>query len=196
MARANKFLSTISFIVLIFTSAVHAKHQGGDLEGEYIPTKGWIKSMEVSRPDIGESPRQIGWYRIKLIRKDWHELSHEDKKRIKKHLFLSGTYTGSLSLQTFTLEHTLVNDSRTGVIYTSNDYLLPEQGDIFCSSGVPLKGVEYIFPVRGEGVFSNLAGGQIVISGTVNNCPGQEDYLQNNFSVVTGQGSLVFEPKD
>ena len=192
MARTIKHFFFLLFTFLILGKPAYADFRSGEIEGEYVPTYGWVKSMEVSRPKLGEAPRQIGRFFIVLARSGWADLPEEDKARIRKHLVIRGSFTGQMDLESQTVSHTMVNSHRTGVIYTSGDFLIPTQGDNVCAQGVPLSGTEYIFPVSGEGLYNNLVGGSFQVTGNVNNCPGADNYLQNNFTVVSGQGGLTF----
>lgn len=178
---------------LLFAGPVSAKNNKGVLEGEYVPTDGWGQSTEVSRPALGELPNQIGTFKIKLKRVGWSELSKEDKKRIAKKVTIEGVFRGQMKSD-FTLDHTLVNEDRTGIIYTQSDFLIPTQGDLFCSSGVPLQGTEQLNLVGGSGEYARLSSGTIYLSVTANNCFGENDYLKNELTVKEDLGSVFFTP--
>ena len=99
-----------------------------------------------------------------------------------------------LDPQAFTLSHTLATEARKGVLYTEGDSLLPQGGDLDCSEGVPLVGVETMNFSMGTGDYEGLVDGTIQLHGVVNNCSGQSEYLQNNFTVIPGVGGIRFKP--
>ncbi|WP_448549965.1 hypothetical protein [Thalassotalea fusca] len=160
--------------------------------GKYVTKKGWAKTFETARMELGDSPRQQGRYRIVLVKEDWHALSLEEKATTHRRITISGVITGTVSLQTGKASHVLVNKSRTGVIYSADDTLIPEAGDFFCSQGVPLTGVEEIKVTEGSGDFANLTGGSIFVEGVVNMCVGDSDYRKNTFTIIPGAGYLEF----
>lgn len=164
----------------------------GVLEGTYLAVSGHSTSREVSRLTMGESPRQVGKYKLVLKREGWKNLSKEDKKRIRKRLVIKGEFTGVMDMSTKTLAHTLVNKEKSGTLYSHGDYLIPEQGDPYCSNGMPLTGVEHINLVAGSGIYQHLTGGTLQLKAQVNNCPAAENFLQNEFTVIVGSGSLTF----
>jgi len=178
---------------LLFAGTVTAKNKKGVLEGEYVPINGGGESTEVSRPALGELPNQLGTFKIKLKRVGWNDLSKEDKKRIAKKVVIEGVFRGQMKPD-FTFEHTLVNEDRTGIMYTKGDFLILSQGDLFCSSGVPLKGTEQLNLVGGSGDYAGLSTGTIYLSVTVNNCFGENDFLKNELKVNEDVGSVVFAP--
>ncbi len=194
MIKTNFVACLTLFACLLLTGQVSAKDTKGVLEGEYVPVKGWASSMEVSRLASGELPNQLGSFEIKLERAGWTELSKEDKKRIAKKVTIEGVFRGAFNPD-YTLDHTLSNQQRTGVLYTQNDLLMPSQGDLSCSTGVTLKGTEQLNFVGGTGEYAGLSTGTIYLTATVNNCFGEAEFLQNNFEVDTSVGALVFAPQ-
>jgi hypothetical protein len=193
--RITKLLACSAiFACLLLTGPVSAKDKKGVLEGEYIPVDGWAKSMEVSRPELGELPNQLGTFKIKLERLGWSELPKEDKKRIAKKVLIEGVFKGVFN-PNFTLNHTLSNQQRSGIMYTQGDFLIPTQGDLFCASGVPLKGTEQLNFVSGIGEYAGLTTGTIYLTAVVNNCLGEPEFLQNDFKIDKNVGALVFAPQ-
>ncbi len=190
--RKTKLLAILATCAcLLLTGQVSAKHTKGVLEGEYVPVKGWAESMEVSRPELGELPNQLGSFKIKFERRDWSELSKHDKKRIAKKVVINGIFRGAMN-PNGTFDHTLANEQRTGVLYTKDDVLMPTQGDFYCSSGVPLKGTEQLNFVSGTGEYAGLSTGTIYLKVVVNTCLDQPGFLQNDLALDENMGSLFF----
>ena len=102
---------------------------------------------------------------------------------------------GKLDPATFLVDHRLLTASREGGLITEDDVFIPESGDPFCSEGVPLEGTEIINVVAGQGKFSHLLEGQIIVTGRIDNCPGSATAGQNDFTVIPG-GLLTFGSAD
>ncbi|NTS75439.1 hypothetical protein HR060_01055 [Catenovulum sp. SM1970] len=184
--------TSVALAAALFSTNAFASWNSGVIEGEYIPVRGSIESLEVSRPQLGEAPQQVGSYRIVLLRKDWRDLSHEEKVRIKRRVVVRGSFKGDFDLNTMTSSHTLMDKERTGAIYTSGDFIIPTQGDLLCSGGQILKGTEQLNLVAGTGQFAQLESGTILLNAEIHNCPGQEGFGQNNLEVIPRQGSVTF----
>ncbi|OKY25296.1 MULTISPECIES: hypothetical protein [Thalassotalea] len=191
MSYKSLFITCLFCITFSSFSAL-ADRLTGVLEGTYLAVSGHSTSREVSRLTMGESPRQVGKYKLVLKREGWKDLSKEDKKRIRKRLVIKGEFTGVMDMSTHTLNHTLVNQDKSGTLYSHGDYLIPEQGDAYCSNGVPLAGIEHINFVNGSGIYQHLIVGKLQLKAQVNNCPTEENFLQNEFTVIVGNGSLTF----
>lgn len=194
MRKLNLFASLSFVSCLLLSGQVLAKHDKGVFEGEYVPVDGSAESMEVSRPELGELPNQLGSFKIKFKRLGWSDLSKNDKKRIAKEFEVEGVFRGDFNPD-FTAKHKFVNEKRSGVLYTQNDFLIPSQGDLFCASGVPLGGTEQLNFVSGTGDYAGLISGTIYLNAVINNCYGESDFLQNDFTVVEDMGSMVFAPQ-
>jgi len=179
-------------VVLSIVSFVGVAKAERQYKGKYVATKGWAKTVETARLERGDAPQQQGRFRLVLVHQDWDELTEEEKATTYRRLNMSGVLTGSVSLQTFKAAHVFVNKSRSGVMYSADDTLIPSEGDYFCSQGVPLTGVEEIKLTEGTGEYANLIGGSIFVEGVVNMCPGDEDYRKNTFSVQAGEGYIEF----
>lgn len=188
----KSFIYSIGLCLSLGTFQASAGQNSGVLDGTYVPVSGHSFSREVSRISLGEAPRQVGRYSVVLNREGWSELSEQEKKRIRKRLVIRGEYTGVMDMGTMTLSHTLVNDEKTGTLYSQGDFLIPQQGDGYCSAGIPLTGVEQINFVAGTGDYEDLVTGTLVLHALVNNCPEEQDYLRNHFDVVVGSGGLTF----
>ena len=186
------FIYSIGLCLSLGGLPAGAEKNAGVLDGNYIPVSGQSFSREVSRLSMGESPRQVGRYKIVLKRQGWAQLSDAEKIRIRKRLVIRGEFTGVMDMNTMTLNHTLVNEDKSGTMYSQGDFLIPEQGDGICSTGVPLLGIEQVNLVSGTGEFKDLVAGTLYFDAKVNNCPEQEGYLQNQFDVVVGSGELTF----
>lgn len=107
-----------------------------------------------------------------------------------KRSFIYGSIHGVLDPATLTLSHTLVNTRRTGSIITQGDTITNVySGDPYCTDGVtPFNIEETLFIVAGTGIYSDIeAGSYITVEGTVNNCAGSSNYLQNDFKVTGGK---------
>ena len=192
--KRNKLHIACSIVTMMFCSTYALADNHKDvLEGEYVPVSGKANSMEVSRMELGELPSQLGTFKLKLERKDWHLLSKDEKKRIAEEITVEGVFRGAFNMN-FAIDHTFLNKNRTGAMYTQNDVLIPTQGDNFCASGVPLAGTEELNFVSGIGEYAALQTGVIYVKGVINNCFGEPEFLQNNFEVESGKGSLIFAP--
>lgn len=174
------------------SSMAYADANEGVLEGKYVPVSGFSHSREVSRVSLGEAPKQVGKFKVVFKREGWAALSEEDKNRIRKRLVIKGEYTGVMNMSNQTLAHTMVNKDKSGTLYSEGDFLIPSQGDPFCSAGEPLQGVEQMNIVAGTGEFANISSGTLFLKADVNNCPGTDGFLSNKFEFVAGEGSLEF----
>lgn len=192
---AKKSVLLVCLLVSTYHTLGIAK-QNKVLEGTYIPLWGEVKSMEVSRPHLGQAPTQLGKFTLELIREDWWQLSKKDKRRIKRKITIKGVFGGEYDPTSGTLSHVFTNKNRTGALYTQQDLFLPIEGDPLCASGVPMIGTEQLNFVAGTGIFANLASGTLYAQGVVNNCPSIDKFMQNDFGVSTNKGSLTFTPVD
>ena len=161
-------------------------------KGKYVPSKGWAKTVETAHLERGDTPKQQGGFRLVLVHENWEELTEEEKATTYQRINMSGVLTGTVSLQTGKAAHVFVNKSRSGVMYSADDTLIPTAGDFLCFTGVPLTGVEEIKLIEGTGEYSGLVGGSIFVDGVVNMCPWHEDYRKNTFVVVPDQGYIEF----
>lgn len=166
----------------------------GQLDGFYVPVRGWAETQEVSLD--GEPPTQIGSYKIILQREGWRRLPREDKRRIRWRLVLKGPMMGVVDTSIFppTANHLLGTRSRDGALYTAGDYLIPQAGDPSCSQGTAMYAVETINVVQGSGAYEGLESGMLQLEGVLNNCPDQPDFLKNNFEVIPQAGGISFQP--
>ena len=161
-------------------------------KGTYVPVKGTVETFTMSDPSQGEAPQQLGTYKIKLVNKDWKSLSGQERKTTHRKIKVEGVLVGTIDPLTGLASHRLVGEKRDYTLRSENDVLIPQSGDFICSGGTPLVINEHINLVKGTGQFSNLHTGTIVLSGVVNNCPGSEDFGQNNLEIVPNQGGVTF----
>lgn len=110
-------------------------------------------------------------------------------------LVLKGISKGLLNAD-FTINHTLVNKERTGVLYTANDTItMVYTGDPTCENGagnIPFEVEETLYIVAGTGIYAGIEpGGFIVLKGVINNCPSLATFGQNNFDVVGGSVTIT-----
>jgi len=151
-------------------------------EGTYTAVKGFAETLAVTEND------QIGHFRLVLVDKN-----SEIRKGKRKRVIIKGVIKGLLTDE-FAISHTLVNKDRTGVLYTSGDYISNiYAGDPFCSDSVtPFEIQETLIIVAGTGEYSNvLPGSTIIVEGVINNCPGSADFGLNNVE-ITG-GTVTFQ---
>ena len=186
-------LTFCSLIELGTAGSAVADIVDGELDGFYVPQYGWAVTQEVSRPELGETPRQIGSYSMVLAREGWDDLPAAEKMRVRKLLGIKGSLRGVMDMKTLSVNHTLGTERRDGVLYTEGDFLQPEAGDPYCSEGVPLVGVKTFNFAMGTGSYSTLSGGSIQVYGTINNCASEPEFLQNDFTVIPGAGGVRFE---
>ncbi|NMH61370.1 hypothetical protein [Alteromonas ponticola] len=163
------------------------------LTGEYKAVHGSVKTKEISNPAAGETPEQIGRYSVWLVNANWGNLSKKEKSKTKYIVRLQGTLRGQVNPQDFSAKHTMVDDGRKYIIRSDGDQLMPISGDPFCSTGQPMQVQETVNLVSGTGIYSNLITGTITLKGTVNNCPQQEGFGNNDFHVIADQSTIFFE---
>lgn len=175
-------------LLLSFSSAAAQK----DYKGRYIAVKAWASTMEVSRPQLGESPKQQGRFKMVLKKEGWDKLSKEERSTIHKKLVITGHVTGKMNLQTGTMDHIFSSNRRAGILFTQEDILNIVKGDLYCSSGEPMEIIETINVIAGQGVYSNLSAGELQLSGTVNTCIGHANYLQNDFYLSNDSSYIEF----
>lgn len=172
--------------------ALNAHAFDKEISGTYVPVKGFANTYEIANVLQGEIPQQLGNFKLVLKRKDWALLSDEEKQVIKKRVVIKGVVKGVFDPNTGTSSHVLVAKDRSGVLYTELDFLIPNHGDIYCSSGQPMSGLEQMNFVRGTGIYSELQGGTLLLDGVINNCSQASEFLQNDFTVKGEQGEFVF----
>lgn len=170
-------------------SADHS--QDRPLEGFYSPTSGEVHTTEVSRPELGETPMQLGTVKTKLSR-----TSGEGARRLKLKGQVHGKVIGVNPVtQLPILAHTIVSKQRDGVLYSSGDEMNPATVTVevcgLAANGTPLvilSGTEVINFVSGTGKFSGFVSGSLSVQGTVNQCSGQNDFV-----VLANEGGLLFQ---
>jgi len=189
MFKKVALVSVLSVLYLFNISNVFAGSNYGELDGEYIPKKGWAEMLEIfPGENTGE---QLGRYKIVLKRKGWQSLSGSEKERVRLKLVLKGVIHGVLENNSTApvLEHQIINHSRDGAFFTQNDTVVVT-GAVPCSSagGLLLNVVETLNIDYGTGIYSGVqTGGSLVVLGTVNQCNSQLD-----FEVIKGQGGICF----
>ncbi len=157
-----------------------------------MPVKGTVETFEVSDPALGEPPEQLGTYKIYLVNKDWQSLTGQERKTTRYLIKVEGLVAGKINPLTGLASHKLVGKKQDYTFRSENDLLIPLSGDFICSGGSPLVINEQINLVKGTGKYSNLDTGTVVLSGVINNCPGDEDFGKNNLKVIPHQGSVTF----
>lgn len=174
------------------------------LDGCYIPTAGFAKSINISDYE------QLGHYNIVLVHEDWEQLSGQEKRRIQRRKVIRGPFQGEIVDFTSDgyplLNHTLSTYSRDGYLRTYDDIGVPDGEVLDCfepdpETGVPkiLSLVETLYIEEGFGIFAHVqyqAPGDpstIVVKGIVNNCP-TEEVKKNDFRVVDGR--VCFDDPD
>lgn len=177
----GKSLSILALGLLGFATQGSA----AELSGCYVPKNGFAESVSTSETE------QLGLYKIVLQREGWNELSKTERQEIQRTLVLSGPFRGTITGPGLTLAHVLSSGSRDGVLYTAGDTFSPNGFDC---NGQTLIGVETLNPVFGTGAYSGLiVGGSIQVEGSVNGCPDDPGFGQNDFVVVESSGSLCFQ---
>lgn len=191
-------------VLMSICTSAGASRWTGAIEGVYIPQRGNVQTMEVGIPAIQsqspvgiQQPTQLGKFVILLARKGWSTLTNAERQRIALHVVIRGTIRGltDLGANPPTTNHVLTNNPRDGALYTLRDqFVMVSAGDLECSQGVPLTGVEVINVVAGVGRYAGLVpGGKVFVQGTVNSCPGP-GFLKNDFRIVSGAGGITFGP--
>ncbi len=157
------------------------------LDGCYQPKRGGAESVSISESE------QLGIYRLTLERLGWSDLPSAEKKRIQYELELAGPFQGVLVSPT-TLNHTLGDFQRRGLLMTRNDEFVPSRYGCFVN-GLPtlLEGTETLYPVHGTGLFAGLqAGGSVSLNGRINGCVSDPDFGNNDFRVIKARGKICF----
>jgi len=181
--------------ILLALSTTHGFAQERVYEGCYLPVSGSMMTKTTSKTT------QQGIFSVTLKRADWKSLASSDKSRIYRKLrlkgVLTGTFTGQASNGLPLIRHVLTPNTRDGMIVTQDDYLAPETlaFDCFDSAGKPhiITGKEIINPVYGTEKYASLIpiDSILAVYGTANSCVGDQDYLKNDFTVLT-EGQLCF----
>jgi len=178
--------------ILLALSTTHGFAQQRVYEGCYLPVSGSVMTISTS------DETQQGVFSLSLKRENWKNLDPSDKSRIYRKLRLKGVITGAFTSQTSNgplARHVLTPNTRDGMIVTQDDYLVPESVDCLDSEEKPriITGKEFINPLYGTEKYAGLdpEKSQLVVHGTVNYCPGDQDYLKNDFTVLT-EGQLCF----
>lgn len=189
--KAHSVIKLVSLSLFVFQSmSVYAGQNHGDLDGLYIPKKGWAESQEL-RP--GEDPaEQLGRFKVQLNRKGWNSLSNPEKERIRKKLVISGVFRGLVEDPQGSpiVEHLLSNRNRDGALYTMNDavFVLGAEPCAPIPGAVALNIKEILNIERGTGEYQGLqSGGSIALEGTINLCTSQ-----NDFEVIPNEGGMCF----
>lgn len=188
----NKYIihSIISAFFLCSNFTASADQNRGDLEGFYIPHKGWAESQELT--PYSDTREQLGKFKIVLKRQGWKKLSGVEKTRIRHKLVIKGIFHNLIKnpLTAPEITHQLLSNNRDGAVFTSNDDLTVS-GYEFCSAEtgtVILHVHESLNFDYGIGMYQGLqAGGTVNFQGTLNNCT-----LQNDFEVIKHEGGLCF----
>ncbi|OZG71789.1 hypothetical protein BTA51_19360 [Hahella sp. CCB-MM4] len=162
-----------------FATITNAGYLSGELDGTYRPMLGSITTTEIGITQ----PEQLGRFTVFLERENWTKLPDEERVRIRRYMLVYGLVRGKVDTSTFLAQHVLVNDERTGTVYTQDDSIVPISGDMFCSTGEPMRAIETINPVQGTGEYANLEGGQLKLSVIVYNCPGTKNFGNNNMTL-------------
>jgi hypothetical protein len=148
----------------------------------YDVKRGFAETFSVSQFE------QLGKFRVVL-----KPIRASDFDRDK--LVLNGISKGLLNAD-FTINHTLVNKERTGVLYTENDTItMVYTGDPTCENGlgnIPFEVEETLYILAGTGIYAGVEPGSfIVLKGVINNCPSLAEFGQNNFDVVGGSVTIT-----
>lgn len=170
----------ISAALVCITSLSAVATEAVQITTEYDVKRGFAETLSVSQTD------QLGKFRVVLNPVE----GSADNSR----LILAGVLKGVLNPD-FTLNHTMVNKDRTGVLYTAGDSItMVYGGDPTCEGGTgttPFEVEETLYIVAGTGEYSGIQpGSYIVVKGTVNNCPSLPEYGRNDFEVIGG--SVIF----
>lgn len=171
----------VATLATMITPLANAGYLNGELDGTYRPIGGSAETLEIGG---ATAPEQLGDIVIYLEREDWNDLPYSERIRVRRYLIVYGQLRGLVDPTTFLAQHVLVNDDRGGALFTENDFLIPESGDPFCSTGTPMTGIETVNIVRGSGVYQNLIQGQLKLSATINNCASSPEYGQNDFVIL------------
>jgi hypothetical protein len=190
-STTKTFILTLTMLVVITAPANAAKAPRDNLEnlselsGCYVPKGGYSLSSNINQTE------QLGLYRIVLMRQRWHQLSKAQRIMTKRSLVLFGAIKGEIiNFQPITLAHVLSREDRKGMLYSAND-VLDIQGSQ-CNGNI-LNGMEKINFVEGTGIYKRLSpGSYIQVQGSVNLCPSDAGYGQNNFEVIANVGRICF----
>jgi hypothetical protein len=180
----------ITSIFLLNCTGVNAGINNGDIEGFYVPRKGWAESQELFPGEV--VGQQLGKFKIVLKRQGWRLLSEAEKLRIRKRLVISGVFRGVVdnAFAPPVVAHQFSNHQRDGALISNNDGSAVI-GVVPCSEEpgkVVLDVIESINIEKGTGIYHQLhAGGVINLAGSVNFCT-----LQNDFEIIEGVGGLCF----
>ena len=198
-----KTLATATMIAFLGFSAnasekkLDNKHNASRVvQGSYTVVSGSVETFDISSDPT--KLEQLGTYSILLKNTEWNRLPWRDKLRVRKYVHITGSLKGTIDVSNLytvgpVVSHVMIDDDRSTVIRSENDVFYPVSGDLFCSTGSPMEILEYVNLVGATGQYENLTSGTISLSGTVNNCPGQEDYGKYDLSVVPGESTLIFE---
>lgn len=189
----NKFIirAIVSTLFLCHCLTVSAAQKSGDIEGFYIPHKGWVESQELTPHET--THEQLGKFKIVFKRQGWNSLSDAEKTRIRHKLVVKGIVHGLVlqsPLSPPIASHQLSSNNRNGAVFTSNDNLTILDYE-FCSpeTGAVILNVHEVLNFDyGTGIYQGLqAGGSVHFQGTLDNCT-----LQNDFEVIRHEGGLCF----
>lgn len=189
VATASLCSASLCLGSLAVASAEHGSNK--PLEGFYAPTSGQVHTTEVSRPELGETPVQLGTAKVKLAR-----TSGEGARKLKLKGQVHGKVIGVNPVtQLPILAHTIVSKQRDGVLYSSGDEMIPSSVRVevcgLAVDGTPLvilTGTEVINFVSGTGKYSGFVSGSLSVQGTVNQCSGLNDFV-----VLANEGGLLFQ---
>lgn len=187
-------MKTILITTLLTIFISYNAHAVSDkqYQGRYIAKYVQSKTQEIARLDLGEAPVQQGRFVLYFVHDGWSNLSYEEKKNTYRVLMMRGTITGKVDLSTGFAAHILTNNARSGALFTGGDILMPISGDYACSTKEVLHARELLTFTHGTGVFQNLTGGSILVSGTANTCYGHPEFLQNTFHLANNDSFLEF----
>jgi len=186
----NKLLISTALLSITSLSAL-AGHRAetNSTNKIYDVERGFAQTLSISETE------QIGKFRAVLTtsrtsKKHHSRRGHHQRKR----LVLSGVIKGVINPD-FTLNHTFVNQRRTGALYTANDTITNiYAGDPTCNYGtgtVPFEVEETLNIVAGTGIYANVEpGSTILLKGVINNCPSLPKYGQNTFDVIGGSVTI------
>ncbi len=198
-----KTLATATLITLFgFSASAMAKKPDNTpnssriVQGSYTVVSGTVETFDISSDP--SKLEQLGTYSILLKNTGWNSLPWRDKLRVKKYVSISGSLKGTIDVTNLysvgpVVSHVMIDDDRSTIIRSANDVFYPVSGDLFCSTGAPMQILEYVNLVGATGKYENLTAGTISLAGTVNNCPGMENYGKYDLTVVPGESTLIFE---
>lgn len=188
-----KFAGIATLTLSLFTSLSHAASEDKGLHGQYSVLNGQVETIDVTEDRLFSPPEQLGSFSIVLKHADWSGLSEAEKEVTERKVKLKGILKGKINPLNFKARHVLTSSDRDYVLRSSDDVMIIESGDLFCSSGQPLHIKEYVNLVSGQGKYANLVTGTIALSGVIDNCPTSPTFGQNNLTVIPEESVVVMQ---